>query len=98
MPSGPIAGRKMGNGKPINPFPPIPEGEAVYCVEGARDELCFHVVSTGGTNPYRVKIRGPTFDSILVALPKVLKGAYLADVPVIYWSFDNRWPTTMGKL
>jgi len=90
LPGGPIAQRKAKDGSSLISFlGKIPEGEAIHCVESARGELCFHIVSTGGISPYRVKIRGPTFDTILVALPKVLKGAKLADVPVIYWSFDN---------
>lgn len=67
----------------------IPEGEAITFVESARGELCFHVISDGGVNPYRIKIRGPSFDSILFLLPKLLKDCYLADVPLIYWSLDN---------
>ena len=71
------------------PFVGIPEGESIHCVESARGELCFYSVSNGKPLPYRVKIRGPTFDTILVMLPQLLKGAYIADVPVIYWSLDN---------
>lgn len=71
------------------PFKSIPEGEALRCVESARGELCFHIVSSRANTPCRVKVRGPTFDSILVMLPKMLKGAHVADVPVIYWSLDN---------
>jgi len=73
----------------FGPFNVVPEGEALSFVESARGELCFHAVSSGTNKPYRVKVRGPTFDSILVMLPKILKGANIADVPVIYWSFDN---------
>ena len=67
----------------------IQKGEAISFVESARGELCFHVVSDGGKNPYRIKVRGPTFDPILFLLPKLLKGCFLADVPLIYWSLDN---------
>lgn len=67
----------------------IPEGEALSYVESARGELCFHLVSNGGNTPYRAKVRGPTFDPILVLMPKLLTGNYIADVPVIYWSLDN---------
>jgi len=73
----------------FSPFSRVPEGETLSFVESARGELCFHIVSSGGNVPYRVKVRGPTFDSILVMLPKILKGANVADVPVIYWSLDN---------
>jgi len=65
------------------------KGKALHCVESARGELCFHIISTGGLHPYRVKIRGPTFDTILVMMPKLLKGVEIADIPVIYWSLDN---------
>ena len=89
IPSGPIANKKTKSGKIVSYFTPLPKGEALHFVESARGELCFHIVSDGGKCPYRVKIRGPTFDTILVALPKILKGVYVADIPVIYWSLDN---------
>jgi len=73
----------------FKPMDKVPKGEAISFVESARGELCFHIVSDGGRNPYRIKIRGPTFDSILFFLPKLLKGCFLADVPLIYWSLDN---------
>ena len=82
MPKGPFR-------KKVPFFMRVPKGEAWHCIESARGELCFHMVSDGSDRPYRVKVRGPTFDSILVLLPEVLKGALLADVPVVYWSFDN---------
>lgn len=89
MPKGAVAESTTGNGKKFTPFSRLPKGEAIHCVESARGELCFHIVSNGDKTPYRVKIRGPTFDSILVAMPKVLGGKYMADIPVIYWSLDN---------
>jgi NADH-quinone oxidoreductase B subunit len=75
--------------KTFGAFKRVPEGEVLHCVESARGELCFHLVSAGSNTPYRVKIRGPTFDTILVLLPKLLKEVYVADLPVIYWSLDN---------
>ena len=82
LPSGPFRKR-------FGVFNRVPEGEALHCVESARGELCFHLVSNGSKTPYRVKIRGPTFDTTLVMLPKLLREVYVADVPVIYWSLDN---------
>jgi len=82
LPSGPFR-------KKFGAFSRVPKGEALNCVESARGELCFHLVSTGSNTPYRAKIKGPTFDVILSLLPKLLKGVYMADVPVIYWSLDN---------
>ncbi len=89
IPSGSIRETKMKNGKRLTPFVPIPEGEAIRCVESARGELCFYIISRGELHPYRVKIFGPTFSLILKYLPKLLIGAYFADVPVIYTSLDN---------
>jgi NADH-quinone oxidoreductase subunit D len=65
-----------------------PCGESYFCCEAARGELCFHMVSDGSDKPYRVKIRGPSFTHALVLFPYLAKGAWLADVPAIYWSLD----------
>lgn len=89
MPNGPIAEKKMRSGKKFTPFSHLPKGEAISLVESARGELCFHVISDGKHKLYRVKIRGPTFDSILVTMPKLLKTTWMADIPVVYWSLDN---------
>ncbi len=75
--------------KKFAPLKRVPEGEAINCIESARGELCFHLVSSGANTPYRAKIRGPTFGPILVLLPELLKGCSIADVPVIYWSLDQ---------
>ncbi len=83
LPSGPIRA-KFGSYKHK-----IPEGEAISFIESARGELVYHLVSNGGNSPYRAKVRGPMFDAIVVLLPKLLVGTYIADVPVIYWSLDN---------
>lgn len=89
LPKGKIREIRMKDGNKVGPFNSIPEGESIYCLESARGELCFHMVSDGSNKPYRAKIRGPTFDPILLLLPDMLKGRYIADVPVIYWSLDN---------
>ena len=89
LPEGPIKTSSTEDGKRITPFSKFPKGEAIHFVESARGELMFHVVSNGDNKPYRVKVRGPTFDTILVYFPELLKGAYIADFPVIYWSLDN---------
>ena len=89
LPPGKIIEKKTKDGNTFTQFSSIPEGEAVHLVESARGELCFHGISNGKINPYRIKVRGPTFDTILVMLPKILQGVKLADVPVIYWSLDN---------
>ena len=89
LPNGKLSEKKAKEDLILSPFSPLPKGETIHCVESARGELCFHIVSNGKSTPYRVKIRGPTFDSILVAMPKLLQEAHVADIPVIYWSLDN---------
>lgn len=66
----------------------VPSGEAYFCCEAARGEMCFHMVSDGSDKPYRVKVRGPSFSHALALFPHLVKGAYIADVPAIYWSLD----------
>ena len=67
----------------------VPKGEAYFCCEAARGEFCYHMVSDGSERPYRVKVRAPSFSQNLAAFPYLAKGAYIADIPVIYWSLDS---------
>jgi len=68
----------------------LPEdGEAHFCCEAARGELGFHMVTRGGTTPYRVKIRGPTFSNVLAVFPFLARDVQIADIPAIYWSLDS---------
>ncbi|MFX1475790.1 MAG: NADH-quinone oxidoreductase subunit D [Promethearchaeota archaeon] len=89
LPRGPVAETKTPEGRKITWRMKIPEGQALYFIEGGRGELCFHAISTGENTPYRVKVRGPTFGTILSQFPKLLRGVKMADVPVIYWSLDQ---------
>lgn len=66
----------------------VPEGEAYFCCEAARGELCFHMVSDGTNKPYRVKVRGPSFSHTLSEFPFLAIGSHIADIPAIYWSLD----------
>ncbi|SMP11657.1 NADH dehydrogenase subunit D [Desulfurobacterium pacificum] len=63
----------------------LPPGEAYVNVEWARGCFGFHLISDGGTGPYRLKMRSPSFAN-LWALPEIMKGVKLADVPVIFAS------------
>jgi len=63
----------------------VPQGEAFTTVEWARGAFDFHLISDGGVGPYRLKMRAPSFANVW-ALPKILEGAKLADVPVIFAS------------
>jgi NADH-quinone oxidoreductase subunit D len=65
----------------------VPKGEAYAAVESARGELGFHVISDGGDNPYRVKIRTGSFSAIS-AIEKLSAGLMLADLVVLIASLD----------
>jgi NADH-quinone oxidoreductase subunit D len=56
-----------------------PPGEVYQAIESPRGELGFFVVSDGSTNPYRVKVRAPSFIN-LQTLPKLCEGRLIADV------------------
>jgi len=89
IPNGRIMDRTMKNGRKFSFTSPIPPNESAHCIESARGELCFHAVSNGTEKPYRIKVRGPTFDTILNLLPKLMNGIRIADTPILYWSLDN---------
>jgi NADH-quinone oxidoreductase subunit D len=57
----------------------VPPGQVYVSVEAPRGELGIHVVSDGGTRPYRVHYRDPSFVN-LQAIPALAEGGLLADV------------------
>jgi NADH-quinone oxidoreductase subunit D len=57
----------------------VPAGQAYVPVESPRGELGCHVVSDGGTRPYRVHMRDPSFTN-LQSLPAMTEGGMVADV------------------
>lgn len=57
----------------------VPPGQVYVSIEHPRGELGIHAVSDGGTHPYRVHYRDPSFVN-LQALPAMAEGALLADV------------------
>lgn len=56
-----------------------PAGEMYDAIEAANGELGFLIVSDGGTNPYRIKVRPPCFTQ-WSAYPDMLTGSMVADV------------------
>lgn len=64
-----------------------PVGELYECVESARGELGYYLVSDGSNRPYRLRVRSPSFPHIEV-LKKVLQGCMLSDVVVAIASVD----------
>ncbi|GAA2510466.1 NADH-quinone oxidoreductase subunit D [Pilimelia columellifera] len=57
----------------------VPAGQVYQAIEHPRGELGAHAVSDGGTRPYRVHYREPSFIN-LQALPAMAEGGLIADV------------------
>lgn len=70
-------------------------GESYKRVESGRGALSYYIVSDGSSRPYRVKISVGSFRNIL-ALPHLLVGSRLGDMPSIYWAL-NYWPVEADR-
>ena len=65
----------------------VPPGEVYVSVESPRGELGCYLVSDGGSRPYRMHWRGPSFAN-LQALPVMMRGGLVADGIAIISSLD----------
>jgi NADH-quinone oxidoreductase subunit D len=65
----------------------VPAGQVYTVVEGPRGELGAHVVSDGGTRPYRIHLREPSFIN-LQATAALAIGGQVADVIASVASLD----------
>ena len=65
----------------------VPAGQAYVPIESPKGELGCHVVSDGGTRPYRVHMRDPGFNH-LQSVPIQCEGGMLADIVVAVGSLD----------
>jgi NADH-quinone oxidoreductase subunit D len=65
----------------------VPAGQVYVPVESPRGELGAHVVSDGGTRPWRAHLRDPSFVN-LQAVPAMCEGGLIADVIASVASLD----------
>jgi len=65
----------------------VPAGQVYTAVESPRGELGVHLVSDGGTRPYRVHFREPSFNN-LQATSAMCEGSLIADVVAAVASID----------
>jgi NADH-quinone oxidoreductase subunit D len=65
----------------------VPAGQTYAAVESPRGELGCHAVSDGGTRPYRVHFRDPSFTN-LQAVSAMSEGGMVADVIAAVASID----------
>jgi NADH-quinone oxidoreductase subunit D len=65
----------------------VPTGQVYQAIESPRGELGVHVVSAGGTRPYRVHYRDPSFTN-LQAVAAMSEGSQIADVVAAVASID----------
>jgi NADH-quinone oxidoreductase subunit D len=65
----------------------VPAGQVYQAVESPRGELACHLVSDGGTRPYRAHFRDPSFVN-LQAVAAMCEGGQVADVIAAVASID----------
>jgi NADH-quinone oxidoreductase subunit D len=65
----------------------VPAGQVYSTVESPRGETGVHLISDGGTHPYRVHFREPSFNN-LQSLAAMCEGSMIADVVAAVASID----------
>ncbi|MFT4226193.1 NADH-quinone oxidoreductase subunit D [Micropruina sp.] len=65
----------------------VPPGQAYVPIESPKGELACHVVSDGGTRPFRAHMRDPGFNH-LQSVPIQCEGGMISDVVVAVGSLD----------
>ncbi|MBL7225929.1 MAG: NADH-quinone oxidoreductase subunit D [Desulfobacteraceae bacterium] len=64
-----------------------PKGEAYFAVEGARGKIGVYVISDGSRNPYRIKLRSPSFSNLSL-FAELARGTLFSDAISILGSLD----------
>jgi NADH-quinone oxidoreductase subunit D len=82
LPTGPIMDPKAK----LRNFRPKP-GEVYGRIEAPKGELGFYLISDGGPNPYRYRVRPPSLINLTV-LEDMCLGSNVADVVLIFGSVD----------
>jgi NADH-quinone oxidoreductase subunit D len=82
IPAGPVMDPKAK----LRGFRPKP-GEAYGRIEAPKGELGFYLISDGGPNPYRYRVRPPSLINLTV-LEDMALGENVADVVLIFGSVD----------
>jgi len=80
IPSGPIMAKVPKIMKPA-------VGEIYHSIEAPKGELGYFIVSDGSTQPYRVRVRPPSFVN-LQALDQMVRGQLVADVIAVIGTLD----------
>ena len=66
----------------------VPEGQVYVVIESPRGEAGCYVVSDGGTKPWRVHFRAPSFAATALA-PALCRGELIADMIAVVGSLDG---------
>jgi len=82
IPAGPVLDPKAKN-RGLRPKP----GEAYARIEAPKGELGFYLISDGGPNPYRYRVRPPSLINLTI-LEDMCLGHTVADVVIILGSVD----------
>ena len=80
LPTGPIMAKIPKVLKP-------PVGEVYHSIEAPKGELGYFIVSDGSTQPYRIRVRPPSFVN-LQALDLMVRGMLVADVVAVIGTLD----------
>jgi NADH-quinone oxidoreductase subunit D len=80
IPEGPILGKVPKVLKP-------PVGEVYVSIEAPKGELGYFIVSDGGLQPYRLRVRPPSFIN-LQSLDRMARGSLVADLVAVIGTID----------